>query len=156
MKRKHLEMFAPRELKPAGTYIPVVFPRAKKSPPTEATIQAELYAALKLAGLLPILNQTFVLPNMKARSGRPEKIFVDVAIVQSGIFPCAIEVKPGTRLSQVKYLTTRQFAKYLDLGIPFRYCTSLEDIPDTVAWAVWVCEMVPNFEAGRLSIVGRF
>ena len=103
--------------------------------PTEATIQAELYCALKSAKITAILEQSFLLQS-KTRSGRPKKIRVDVALCFDDQIFGAIEVKSRNEGKDVSsYLGTKQANKYTELGLPFRYCTRMDEIGDCVLWA---------------------
>lgn len=115
----------------AGTRIIVV-----RNIPSEATIQAELYCALKEAGLSALLEQVLVIPGT-TRTGRPAKIRVDVLVTDAdGYALAAIEVKNLSKPRQThEFSHTRQSEKYALLGIPFRYCTTMQEIGAAVDWA---------------------
>jgi hypothetical protein len=125
--------------KPMGNHgIPSIFRKQmviERTVPSEATIQAELYWALKSAGFTPFLEQVFVLAS-KTRTGRPSKIRVDVLVARGHQGFAAIEVKNQRFRKDAEYFAhTRQSAKYRALGLPFRYCTTLSEIPGCVEWA---------------------
>jgi hypothetical protein len=96
--------------------------------PSEATIQAELYCALKVAGITAVLEQNFEIGFQRIR--------VDVLILdseQNAI--AAIEVKNCRNPRALdSFQDTRQFRKYTKLGLPFRYCTTIFEIQDCVEW----------------------
>ena len=93
---------------------------------SEATVQAELYGALKREGFHPILEQKF----------RHVKIRVDVCMIRGDDYAYAcIEVKSQLRPRITSdYKHTLQHLKYGLLGLPFMYCTHMSDIPKAVEW----------------------
>ena len=106
--------------------------------PSEATIQAELYCALKSAGFTPVLEQVIKL-STKTRTGRKGLIRVDLMVIKGDEAIAAIEVKNHrTPKSITEFQQTRQYRKYVEIGLPFRYCTHLSEIEACVHWIGWL------------------
>ena len=92
---------------------------------SEATVQAELYIALKDAGLCVALEE------------RVPPLVADVALYypETRIIYALIEVKRGPSWRRGM---TVQAGKYNAAGYPWRYCRGLNDIPSCVQWALEV------------------
>ena len=107
--------------------------------PTEATIQAEIYKRLTSKGIKVSLEESFPLVGWKTmRAQRRGSIRVDVVVCFGKQVVCCIEVKnnfkPPAITPDSPVNQHRQFKKYMALGVPFRYCTSWQQIDDTVQW----------------------
>jgi len=127
--------------------------KIKRSNPSEATIQAELYCALKTAGFQPVLEQVARLSGKTRRAGRAIQIRADLMVVQDGEAIAAIEVK-NTKIptSSAEFQNTRQYLKYVEMGLPFRYCTHLSEIEACVHWVRWLSnrQHVSKFDVRRV------
>lgn len=121
--------------------------------PSEATIQAELYCALKAAGLRPMLEQIFFLDG-KTRTGRSEKIRVDLIVVDAtDLVIAAVEIKSSSRVKNGDaFKHTRQASKYQRLELPVAWCTHLDAIPSTVQW---ILSLLQTHQTGRPPGGGR-
>lgn len=103
-------------------------------------VQAELYAALKQVGFKPILEQSLELQHQNIH-GRWMKIRVDVLLTDPDSNALGvIEVKTDRyNIGPRKPRGGKQLEKYRLLGLPYTYCTSMAEIPGTVAWAKQLC-----------------
>lgn len=101
---------------------------------SEATIQADLYIALKARGLNVILEQPIPLAGWGTRFNKSGKIRVDILVMDGDNYAvCAIEMK--NKQGYIPPDGSRQLRKYQALGIPFRYCSGYDEFDDVVNWA---------------------
>lgn len=83
---------------------------------TEANITAELYHQFKLAGIECYLEYKL------------DHCFFDVVVLKENIIKAAVEVKSYCQNRPIN-THTKQFAKYLQIGLPIFWITRLEQIP---------------------------
>lgn len=111
-------------------------PYLASTTPTERTVVAELYHQARVAGLQPTLEVSFEMPErLRTYSDSPRVFRADLGIVHNSHIVALVEAKPTKpKIPPKTASVVGEAALYHAIGLPWRYCLGMDEIPEVVAW----------------------